>query len=113
MNQSLALDDLSVPLRALRLLAADLGHLPAPEVHVSVIFPDRLTLRFHDDVAAFESWREALNIAPEGIGHRVHRDGLSGSLSVEHPCAGARLELIAYVTIPVPEPVAAVAGVVS
>ena len=34
-NEELTLDGLAVPLRALRLLAADFGHLPAPDVRVS------------------------------------------------------------------------------
>jgi hypothetical protein len=43
----MTLDDLTVPLRALRLLAVDFGHLPAPDVDVSRVFPEWLRLSFH------------------------------------------------------------------
>ncbi|XUM04898.1 hypothetical protein ACQ86F_17895 [Streptomyces venezuelae ATCC 10712] len=107
------LADLSVPLLALRLLAAEFGHLPAPTVEVSTIYPERLELTFHDDFAGFEAWREALNIAPEAVVHRVQRDGRTGVLNVHVPFAGADVELTGYATVPAPEPVLAGVGVVS
>ncbi|TSB26721.1 hypothetical protein FNJ62_10530, partial [Streptomyces benahoarensis] len=65
MNPTLA--DLSVPLAALRLLAADHPALPAVEVDVTPVFPRELTLRIHDDFGAFETWRTALGISPEAV----------------------------------------------
>ncbi|MFF7779483.1 hypothetical protein ACFZCG_34300 [Streptomyces tanashiensis] len=107
------LADLSAPLVALRLLTTEFAHLPAPHVSVSTIYPDRLELTFHDDFAGFEAWREALNIAPESVVHRVQRDGRTGVLNVHVPFAGADLELTGFATVPAPAPVLAGSGAVS
>ncbi|MBT2677035.1 hypothetical protein J7E95_40895 [Streptomyces sp. ISL-14] len=107
MSDGLTLDDLSVPLRALRLLAVDFGHLPAPEVDVSAIYPGRLKLRFHDDLGEFEMWREALGIASDAITHHTQSDGRTRVLTASVEYAGAELELVAYGDIPAPAPVGA------
>ncbi|MFI9112747.1 hypothetical protein [Streptomyces venezuelae] len=107
------LADLSAPLLALRLLAAKFGHLPAPTVEVSPIYPERLELTFHDDFAAFEAWREALNIAPESVVHRVQVGGQTGVLRVHATFAGAELQLTGYANVPAVEPVLAGSGAVS
>ncbi|MFG3038563.1 hypothetical protein ACGFYZ_16870 [Streptomyces sp. NPDC048330] len=107
------LADLSAPLLALRLLAAEFGHLPAPTVEVSTIYPERLELTFHDDFAGFEAWREALNIAPESVVHRVQIGGKTGVLRVHGTFAGAEIMLIGYAEIPAPAPVLAGSGAVS
>ncbi|MEW1724388.1 hypothetical protein [Streptomyces sp. NPDC093109] len=59
--------DLAVPLTAVRLLLADFPHLPAVDIRVSTIYPQRLELALHDNLAAFEAWREALGIAPDAV----------------------------------------------
>lgn len=105
------LADLSAPLLALRLLAAEFGHMPAPTVEVSPIYPGRLELTFHNDFAAFEAWREALNIAPESVVHRVQVGGQTGVLRVHATFAGAELELTGYAKVPAVEPVLAGSGV--
>ncbi|MFH8575425.1 hypothetical protein [Streptomyces zaomyceticus] len=104
------LAELAAPLLALRLLGAEFGHLPAPTVEVSTIYPERLELTFHDDFAAFEVWREALNIAPESVVHRVQVGGQTNVLRVHATYAGAELMLIGYAKVPAPVPVLAGSG---
>ncbi|MEU1408523.1 hypothetical protein ABZ471_40610 [Streptomyces sp. NPDC005728] len=103
MSDSLTLADLSVPLRALRLLAVDFGHLAAPAAHVTPIWPDRLELDFHDDLAGFEAWRDALGIAPDAVTHGTQSDGRTRVLRTMTEYGGAKLELIGYGRIPDPE----------
>ncbi|MFI5548840.1 hypothetical protein [Streptomyces sp. NPDC051738] len=108
MNEGLTLDDLSMPLRALRLLAADFGHLPAPMLDVSTIFPDRLRLSFHYGLADFEAWREALGIAPDAVEHGTQGpDDGTRVLKASAEYAGAVLELVAYADITDPAPTGA------
>ncbi|MPY63701.1 hypothetical protein [Streptomyces spongiae] len=110
MSEGLTLDDLAVSLRALRLLAADFGHLPAPMVDVSTIWPDRLKLAFHYDLADFEAWREALGIAADTVDHGTQGVGDRTRVlktSVEY--AGAMVELVAYADMPDPAPSGAAA----
>ncbi|GHH38231.1 hypothetical protein FHS35_007605 [Streptomyces umbrinus] len=101
MSETLTLDNLSVPLRALRLLAVDFGHLPAPDVDVSTYFPDRLRLRFHDDLSAFEAWRSALGVDPATVVYREQNDGQTRVLKTTADFAGAVLELTGYGDLPV------------
>ncbi|QDY77535.1 hypothetical protein [Streptomyces qinzhouensis] len=111
---TLPLTDLSVPLRALRLIGSEFAHLPAPDVSLTPIYPDRLELSFHGDgFAEFEVWREALNLAPDDVVHRVQNGGETGVLSVHGVFAGARIELVGYAPVPELEPVVAGAGAVS
>ncbi|MGW7424458.1 hypothetical protein ACWGJB_31255 [Streptomyces sp. NPDC054813] len=101
MSQELTLDGLAVPLRVLRLLAADFGHLPAPDVDVSPVFPDRLGLRFHGNLADFETWRDALGIAPETVAYR-EQTGDTSVLNASVDYAGAVLELTGFGDLPAP-----------
>ncbi|MFS4108638.1 hypothetical protein [Streptomyces sp. PD-S100-1] len=99
----MTLDDLTVSLRALRLLAADFGHLPAPDVDVSTVFPERLRLTFHDaceSLAAFEQWRTALDIAPDAVEARTQSEGRTRVLAAETSFAGAVVMLTAYADQP-------------
>ncbi|MEU9185936.1 hypothetical protein AB0D14_15555 [Streptomyces sp. NPDC048484] len=105
MSENLTLDEVAVPLRALRLLATDFGHLPAPTVHVSTIYPERLELVFYDDLAGFEAWREALGIVPDAVIYRVHNDGRTGVLRADADHAGATVLLTAYADVVAPVPV--------
>jgi hypothetical protein len=100
MSEPLTLDGLAVPLRVLRLLAADFGHLPAPAVDLSHIYPDRLTLRFHDDLSAFEAWREALAVPPETVTHGVQGDGMTRVLKASTAYADADVHLHGYTDVP-------------
>ncbi|MGW3284054.1 hypothetical protein ACWDR3_05315 [Streptomyces sp. NPDC001002] len=107
MSDALTLDGLSVALRALRLLAVDFGHLSAPVVHVTTIWPDRLALEFHDDLSGFESWREALGIAPDSVTYDTQSAGRTRVLRTMTEYAGATLELVGYGHLPAPEPAGA------
>ncbi|MCI3930263.1 hypothetical protein [Streptomyces sp. AN091965] len=102
MSQNLALHDLAVPLRVLRLLAVDFGHLAAPDVQVSPIFPEQLRLSFHDDLPGFEAWREALGIAPQDVNGHVQGGGRTRVLQANATLADAELELIGFGKVPVP-----------
>ncbi|CAM5662658.1 hypothetical protein [Streptomyces purpurascens] len=105
MNENLTLDGLAVPLRALRLLAVDFSHLPAPDVQVSPIFPNQLQLSFHSGLPDFEVWREALGISPDTVVYREQSDGRTRVLKASADFAGAVLELTGYSDVCVPEPV--------
>ncbi|MEU6755413.1 hypothetical protein [Streptomyces sp. NPDC046685] len=90
---------LSAPLLVLRLFAAEYPHLPAPGVSVSTVYPDRLELSFHNDLAGFEAWRDALGIAPESVSFHV-QDGRTRVLKAESYYAGAWLLLIGFAKDP-------------
>ncbi|MFF1812735.1 hypothetical protein ACFVXW_27115 [Streptomyces sp. NPDC058251] len=109
MSDVLTLDDLSVPLRALRLLTVDFGHLPAPTVGISHIYPDRLELALHSGLPGFEAWREALGVAPEEVTYRLQSDGRTRVLRTIIAYAGAELELVGYGDVPAPASVGAAA----
>lgn len=104
MNETLTLDALTVPMRALRLLTVDLPHLPAPDVDVSPVFPTWLRLSFHDtscdSLAAFEQWRSALHIAVDAVDYRTQSDGRTRVLKAEGSFAGAVIVLTAYADAP-------------
>ncbi|MFB8181545.1 hypothetical protein ACFC8N_37110 [Streptomyces sp. NPDC055966] len=102
MSEGLTLDDLSGPLLALRLLALDFGHLPAPTVSISPIFPDRLELSLHSGLPGFEAWREALGIAPQDVDFHVQCDGRTRVLRSTAAYACVELELIGYGDVAVP-----------
>ncbi|MGW6462193.1 hypothetical protein ACWF94_40765, partial [Streptomyces sp. NPDC055078] len=89
----LTLSGLSVPLRVLRLLAADFPGLPAPTVNVSTVFPERLELALHDDFAAFEAWRTALGIDPGAVSYGERGGCRTRVLSVTADYAGALVRL--------------------
>ncbi len=99
MSELLTLDGLCAPLRALRLLAADFGHLPAPDVDLSRIYPERLTLRFHEGLHAFEAWREALAVPPEDVTHGVQGNGTTRVLKASAEYAGAEVHLHGYTDV--------------
>ncbi|MFT2018151.1 hypothetical protein ACMA1D_20260 [Streptomyces sp. 796.1] len=99
---ALTVEELANPLRALRLLASDFTHLPAPAIKVTDIFPDCLELSFHgaaDDLggfAAFETWRQALRVEPDTVEFAVQSGGRTHSLSAYTEFAGASVRLVAY-----------------
>nr|WP_202488895.1 hypothetical protein [Streptomyces sp. SID5473] len=103
--------DLSVPLRALRLIGSEFAYLPAPSVSVTPVYPDRLELLFHGDgFAAFEVWREVLKLPAEGVVHRVQSSGSIGVLIVHGAFAGAEIRLVGFAPVLYPEPVGLGAG---
>ncbi|MFH9070259.1 hypothetical protein [Streptomyces alboflavus] len=96
MRADLALEELTVSLRALRTVAAEFPALPAPSVHVSPVFPKRLELSLHDDFASFEPWRLALGIACEDVRFGVQSDGQTWVLTACGDFAGASVHLTAF-----------------
>lgn len=102
MSETLTLDDLVVPLRALRLLVADFGYLPAPTASISPIYPGRLELSLHSGLPGFEAWREALGVAPEDVTYHVQGDGRTRVLRTVAAYADAELELVGYGDVDAP-----------
>ncbi|MFG2137289.1 hypothetical protein [Streptomyces sp. NPDC048650] len=90
------MNDLAAPLRLLRLLATDFPDLPAMNVDVSTLFPDRLELVSHDDFGTFEAWRAAVGILPESVTYAEQSAGRTRVLRAATDYAGVRLSLIAY-----------------
>ncbi|MCK8438016.1 hypothetical protein G3I77_34910 [Streptomyces sp. D2-8] len=103
MSENLMLGGLAVALRSLRLLAVDFSHLPAPDVQVSPVFPDRLELGFHRGLPDFEVWREALGISPDAVVYREQGDGRTRVLKASADFAGSALELTGYSDACAPE----------
>jgi hypothetical protein len=93
------LRDMAAPLAALRVLLSDFAALPAGWVRVSDHYPDRLELSFHDNLGAFETWRDALGIAPESVTCGEQGDGRTRVLKAEVDYAGARVALTGYSAI--------------
>lgn len=94
MNDTLTLNGLAVPLQALRLLAMDFPHLPAPDVDISPLDAERLRLSFHAGLDVFEAWREALDVPPETVTHRVQGGGGTHVLKASAVYAGACVDLV-------------------
>ncbi|MGY4990414.1 hypothetical protein [Streptomyces nigrescens] len=99
------LSALGAPLLLVRIFSAEYSHLPAPCLDVSTVYPDLLTLSFHNDLSGFETWRDALGIAAESVSHHVQCDGRTQVLEAKADYAGARLHLVGYAKIPAPEAV--------
>ncbi|MEU8994098.1 hypothetical protein AB0C95_04625 [Streptomyces caniferus] len=99
------LSALAAPLLLLRLFTAEYPHLPAPCLDVSTVYPDLLTLSFHNDLGGFEAWRDALGIAAGSVSHHVQGDGRTQVLEAKADCAGARLHLVGYAKTPAPDAV--------
>ncbi|MGW8328073.1 hypothetical protein ACWGLE_09260 [Streptomyces sp. NPDC055897] len=94
-------DDLRAPLKTLRFLADEFPGLPAADVHVSTLSPDRVELAFHDDLGAFEAWRSALAIGPDAV--RFGTQGVDDStmnLRADGPYGACTLRLVAYAPAP-------------
>lgn len=90
------MEDLTGPLRTLRLLALDFPHLPAPTVHVSPLYSARLDLSLHDDLGAFEPWRTALGITRDAVDFHTQHDGTTWVLEAYTHFAGSTVRLVAY-----------------
>ncbi|EFL01364.1 conserved hypothetical protein [Streptomyces sp. SPB78] len=92
------LKDLGAALGALQLLTVNHPELPAPCADVSTVFPDRLRLAFHESLADFEAWREALGLRGEAVELRLW-DRVSGWLRGSVTYAGATVELIGFLQL--------------
>ncbi|MER7817067.1 hypothetical protein [Streptomyces sp. NPDC096153] len=97
---ALTLADLGAPLLALRLFGAEFGHLPAPHLSVSTVYPNRLNLSFHDDLAGFETWRDVLGMQPGAVSYHVQGEGRTRVLEVRAEYAGVELLLTGFAEIP-------------
>lgn len=106
MTDARTLGEMTPALRALRLLAAEYSHLPAPFLHLSPIDAARLELSLHDvdltgeTFTVFETWREALGFAPDAVVFRVQGDGRTRVLRAVGPFGGAEVALTAYADTP-------------
>ncbi|MFI7357309.1 hypothetical protein ACIBTP_25650 [Streptomyces avidinii] len=100
MNTPLTLSALGSPLMALRIFADEYRHLPAPSVSISTIYPDTLVLTFYDDLAGFETWREALGVPSRNVSHGVQGSGRTRVLGAETTYSGGVVKLVGYGTIP-------------
>ncbi|QEU97447.1 hypothetical protein CP970_19860 [Streptomyces kanamyceticus] len=85
-----------VPVLALRVLALDFPDLPAPTMHISSIYPERLELSLHDDLGAFEPWRVALGIERAAVDFHTQGDGKTWVLQAHADYAGATVRLLAF-----------------
>ncbi|MFI0905752.1 hypothetical protein ACH4TE_19800 [Streptomyces sioyaensis] len=94
------MNDLAMPLHALRLLAWDFPGLPAMDVRVSPIVPNELELSSHGDFGAFETWREALGILPESVTYREQGAGRTRVLRAVVDFDGVRVSLIGFSALP-------------
>ena len=115
MTGASTLDELAGPLRALRLLACDFGHLPAPNVDVTPLYPKVLRLSLHettcDSFAAFEQWRHALAIEPGVVDFHVQCNRRTAVLIGHGAYGGVDIELTAYATVPSADTAPVVSGV--
>ncbi|MFF3402153.1 hypothetical protein ACFYW6_27020 [Streptomyces sp. NPDC002659] len=93
---------LAAPLRALRMLAAEFPDLPAAAVHMSDVYPERLSLALHDDLGAFEAWRAALDISPDAVALGSQSEGMTLRLNAETEYCGATVLLSGYSPLPQP-----------
>ncbi|MER7412966.1 hypothetical protein [Streptomyces cacaoi] len=90
------LDDLSAPITTLALLLAR-RDLPAAHIKISSIFPDRLTVSFHDNPDAFRHWLTALGLTPEdGINQAADNRAWT---TVTTSYGGADIELFSFTPV--------------
>lgn len=91
---STPLMQLAAAANAVQALMAKFAALPAADIDLSTIYPDRVTVSLHWDLADFEAWRVALEIAPESVKVRELPEHLS--LSAVAPFAGVEVHLRGY-----------------
>lgn len=79
------------------LLSDDFAGLPAAEIHVSPIYPNRIELTLHEMSSTFgdfEAWREALRIPASAVDTRTWDHTLC--LQAEGALLGSTVVLTAY-----------------
>ncbi|NSC22606.1 hypothetical protein FM076_16075 [Streptomyces albus subsp. chlorinus] len=87
---------MSAPVAALALLMAGDPNLPAPTVHMTTVYPDRLELSFYDEPTAFEPWCAALGIEPGTVEERSQEGGSTHVRKAVTSYGGATVRLISY-----------------
>jgi hypothetical protein len=80
--------------------------LPSGTIQLSDVFSRRVSISLHDDLADFEAWREALDIAPDDV-ERIELPSQALVLRVEGQFAGIEVVLHGYAplcepAVPVP-----------
>jgi hypothetical protein len=85
---------LATAVDALSLLVVKFATLPVADVALSPIYPGQVTVSLHWDLADFEAWRAALDIAPESVSVRDLPEHLS--LSAVAQFAGVEVHLKGY-----------------
>ncbi|WP_405507610.1 hypothetical protein OG323_14660 [Streptomyces cyaneofuscatus] len=95
-----SMGDLSAAVTALASLTVRFPDLPGVAVRITTVYPDQLELAAHDDLSAFEAWREALGIDPEDVVHGVQSGGMTRVLDAHTVFMGARLRLIGFAKVP-------------
>ncbi|WP_405944163.1 hypothetical protein [Streptomyces sp. NBC_00932] len=111
---ALPMDELSAAVTALASLTDQFPGLPAAAAQISPIFPNHLTLSFHEGLGSFESWRTALGVSHGLVQCEVESGG--GPLMwlrAETVRDGITIELVGYghvLTVRAEETVAASAG---
>ncbi|GHJ23358.1 hypothetical protein [Streptomyces albus] len=90
------LHELSAPVAALALLMASRCDLPAPTIHVTTVYPNRLELSFHDEPTAFEPWCAALGIEPGTVVERTQEGGKTHVRTAVTSYGGATVRLVSY-----------------
>lgn len=83
-------------------LTAKFPHLPAGYIAVSTVYPDRVELSFHYSLSDFETWRQALRLAPGAVDIHAQGHGASRSwcLQAEGSFAGVGVRLVGYDALP-------------
>lgn len=97
---STTLGAMMAPVGALMALASQFASLPGGQIRLSDIYPDRIDLSLHDDLAAFETWRQALGIDPDTVTCGTQGNGRTRVLKAACDYAGARLHLTGYSDLP-------------
>ncbi len=96
--ESRTVADQNLATAALTQFATDFAHLPAADFSISRIYSDRLTVVLHDDLADFETWREALGIAAAAVEFKTLRD--FSVVEADCPWGFATVELVGYGSLP-------------
>jgi hypothetical protein len=95
MTEQLTLRDVSAPVAALTLLMAGHPDLPAPDIQVSPVYPDRLRLAFHGE--RFDAWLSALRVDLATVTAHTQGDGLTKVRKVTTAYGGAQIKLVEFI----------------
>lgn len=94
MSAPMSFRELSGPVAALALLMAGHSDLPAPDIQISPVHPERLRLAFHNK--QFDTWLTALGINPETVTAHTQSDGATNVRKTTTTYGGADIELLEF-----------------
>ncbi|MEU7149175.1 hypothetical protein AB0B15_14235 [Streptomyces sp. NPDC045456] len=80
-------------------LARTFGHLPAASIHVDLIDPGWVMVAIHDDLPAFEAWREALGVEPSDVEFGLFVERGHMILEARTRFMGAEIEVHGYAPV--------------